>query len=353
MDKNKTLLMKAAALTGIRELEIIEKNIPVIRKSDDVLIRIKSVGVCGSDIHYYNEGNIGSQIVKYPWVVGHEAAGEVVSVGEGVNSLKPGDRIAIEPTIWCGECEQCKQGRKHTCVNQRFLGCPGQIEGCVSDFFIMPERCCFKVSAKMPYELAVFAEPLSIGIYALELYNKNITDSKIGILGAGPIGQSVLAACIKSKAKSIYVTDKLDYRNDLAKKMGAVWTGNPDKKDIVEEIRQLEPNSLDVVFECCGKQEAVDQAIELLKPGGTLMMVGIPEEDRISVKMDLMRRKEICFQNVRRQNECFFKAIQMIDSEPEYFQNLITHKFKLKDALQGFELVRKYRDDVMKVVIEP
>ncbi len=345
--------MRAAALTGIRTIEIIDKMVPSIDKSDDVLIRIKSVGICGSDIHYYNEGNIGSQVVQYPWVVGHEAAGEVVSVGNGVKSIKPGDKIAIEPTMWCGVCDQCLQGRKHTCVNQRFLGCPGQIEGCLSEFFVLPEHCCFKVSENMSYELAVFAEPLSIGIYAVDLYKKNVTNKKVGILGAGPIGQSVLASCVKSGAESVYITDKIDERLDLAKKMGALWTGNPDKQNIAEEIIQLEPNSLDVVFECCGKQEAVDQAIEILKPGGTLMMVGIPEVDRISFRIDQMRRKEICFQNVRRQNECFQKAIDMIESDPEYFQNFITHRFKFNDTSKGFEFVREYKNGVLKAVIEP
>lgn len=345
--------MKALALAGIRKLEFIEKSKPEIQNPDDVLIRVRSVGICGSDIHYYNEGNIGSQIVEYPWIVGHEAAGDIAAVGHAVKSLKPGDRIALEPTIWCGTCEQCLQDRKHTCLNQRFLGCPGQIEGCTSEFYILPERCCFKVPDELSYELAVFAEPLSIGIYATELYGLDLSDKKIGILGAGPIGQSVLAASVKAGAKNIFVTDKLKERQELSVKMGASWTGNPDIDDVVGLVEEIEPQLLDVVFECCGKQEAVDQAVNLLKPGGRLMMIGIPEVDRISVIIDQMRRKEISFQNVRRQNECFQKAIDMIAADPEYFQNLITHKFTLSNASVGYELVRLYQDGVMKAVVEP
>jgi L-iditol 2-dehydrogenase len=345
--------MKAVALTGIRQLEIMDVAMPELQHADDVLISIKAVGICGSDIHYYNEGNIGSQVVEYPWVVGHEASGEVVKTGPKVKSLSVGDKIAIEPTLWCGECEQCLQGRKHTCLNQKFLGCPGQIEGCMSEYFILPEHCCFKISEHIPYPLAVFAEPLSIGIYATVLYGHDMKGLKVGILGAGPIGQSVAAACTKTWAPELFVTDKIDGRLDLAQKMGAKWTGNPDKEDIVQQISEVEPGMLDVVFECCGKQEAVDQAVELLKPGGTLMMVGIPEVDRISVKMDKMRRKEIRFQNVRRQNECFQKAIDMIEADPEYFGQFITHNFDLNQAKEGFEWVRQYKDNVLKAIVEP
>lgn len=345
--------MKSVALKGIRDLDIIELPNPIIKNEDEVLIRIKAVGICGSDIHYYNEGNIGSQVVQYPWSVGHEAAGEIVEVGNLVKNLKAGDKVAIEPTIWCGHCEQCLNDRKHTCLNQKFLGCPGQIEGCMSEYFILPERCCFKISSDITYSLAVYAEPLSIGIYATELYGKSLKNKSIGILGAGPIGQSVLAACIKAGANNIFITDLLDERLNIAGTTGAGWTGNPNKTDIVSEITRVKPEMLDVVFECCGKQEAVDQAVELMKPGGYVMMVGIPDVDHISLKIDLMRRREITFKNVRRQNECFQKAIDMIESDPEFFKTFITHTFKINDAKQGFELVREYRDNVLKAIVEP
>lgn len=345
--------MKALALSGIRQLKLVDKEKPSLQNEDDVLVRIRSVGICGSDIHYYNEGNIGSQIVEYPWIVGHEASGDVVAVGAAVRQVVVGDRIAIEPTLWCGECEQCLQGRKHTCLNQRFLGCPGQMEGCTSEYFVLPEKCCFKVAAHLSYELAVFAEPLSVGVYAVEMYDLDLEDKNVGILGAGPIGQSVLASVVKKNGANIFVSDKINGRLDLARKMGATWTGNPDQGNVVEDVKMVEPQLLDVVFECCGKQETVDQAIDLLKPGGTLLMIGIPEVDRISFKIDQMRRKEIRFLNVRRQNECFQKAIDLIESDPVYFQNLITHKFKLDSAFEGYELVRQYKDSVLKAVIEP
>jgi L-iditol 2-dehydrogenase len=342
--------MKVSVLSGIRQLGFISREKPSIVNTDDVLLKIESVGICGSDIHYYNEGNIGSQIVEYPFVVGHESAATVVETGSEVKLIKPGDKVAIEPTLWCGECEQCLQGRKHTCLNQRFLGCPGQIEGVLKEYAVLPEKCCFPIDKDMPFDLAVFAEPLSVGIYASKLSGVDIKNANIAILGAGPIGQSVLAKCYLDGARDITVTDKLDYRLDIASKMGAKKVCNANASS--ELLPQFNANSqMDVVFECCGEQDAVDQAIELLKPGGKLMMVGIPAVDRISFQIDKMRRKEICFQNVRRQNECFQEAIDLIESDKNYFTQLITHHFTFDEVKMGFDLVLNYEDNVMKAIV--
>jgi L-iditol 2-dehydrogenase len=348
MDNN---MMNVSQLTGIRQLGFSKREVPDLSDDDEVLLKIEAVGICGSDIHYYNEGNIGSQVVDYPFVVGHESAATVVKTGALVNHVKPGDRVAIEPTLWCGHCEQCQSGRRHTCLNQRFLGCPGQIEGVLKEYAVLPAKCCFPIKDDMPFDLAVFAEPLSIGIYAVKLSKENIKNANIAILGAGPIGQSVLATCFKAGAANIFVTDKLDYRLELAKKMGATWTGNADNPDFLSELQDSTNMSIDIVFECCGKQEADDQAVEILKPGGKLMMIGIPDVDRISFTIDKMRRKEICFQNVRRQNECFQDAIDMIGADRDYFKQLITHHFKFNEVKQGFDMVLNYNDQVMKAIV--
>ncbi|MDX9724756.1 MAG: alcohol dehydrogenase catalytic domain-containing protein, partial [Bacteroidales bacterium] len=134
--------MKAMMLTGIRSLEMKKVPDPEIIKPDDVLIRIIVLGICGSDIHYYNRGNIGSQKVIYPFTVGHECAGIVVDTGPAVKRVRNGDVIAVEPAMWCGECDQCLSGRHHTCRSLRFLGCPGQAEGALSEFIVMPETSC-------------------------------------------------------------------------------------------------------------------------------------------------------------------------------------------------------------------
>jgi len=236
--------MKSMMLTGIREMKLIQVPDPVIVNHTDVLIKMKVTGVCGSDIHYYKTGKIGSQVVEYPFTVGHEGAGEVVETGTAVTRVQPGDRIAIEPAMPCGSCDQCSSGRPHTCRNLRFLGCPGQAAGCLSEYMVLPESSCFPIPHHMSYDEAVLSEPLAIGLYAV---NNSIPmkDARIGILGTGPIGMSVLLSAKAKGASKIYVTDKIRERRNLAVTNGAFDAGNPDQHDIVKEIINREPTMLD------------------------------------------------------------------------------------------------------------
>ena len=343
--------MQAMVLTGINRMEMQETATPVIRGPQDVLIRMKVVGVCGSDVHYYTKGRIGSQVVQFPFPVGHEGAGEVVEVGPGVTTVRAGDRIAIEPAMPCGECDQCRAGRPHTCRKLRFLGCPGQAEGCLSEYIVMPEKSCFKIPDSMSFTEAAISEPLAIGLYAVN-QSVPLKGATIGILGFGPIGMSVLLSAMAKGAEKIYVTDLVDERLLVARDSGATWTGNPLKSDVVNEIRDREPLLLDVVFECCGKQEAIDQAVELLKPGGKLMIIGIPEFDRWSFPVDPMRHKEICVQNVRRQNHSLEETLELMETKRVDVGRMPTHRFPFSRTMEAFELVKEYRDGVMKAMID-
>jgi L-iditol 2-dehydrogenase len=268
--------MKSMMLTGIRQMEMREIAEPVIVDPVDVKIKMVVVGICGSDIHYYTQGKIGSQVVEYPFTVGHEGAGVVVQTGSNVKRVKPGDIVAIEPAMPCWECDQCLAGRHHTCRKLRFLGCPGQADGCLSEYIVMPEESCFMLDGKLTADHGAISEPLAIGVYSVK-NSIPLKGAKIGILGFGPIGMSVMLAARAKRASSFYITDKIDERLAIAKSEGALFTSNPLKEDIVKQILEKEPLALDVVFECCGQQEAFDQAVDLLKPGGKLMVVGIPE----------------------------------------------------------------------------
>jgi L-iditol 2-dehydrogenase len=342
--------MKAMVLTGLNRIEIVDKPEPVITKPDQVLIRMKSVGICGSDIHYYTEGKIGSQVVEYPFTVGHEGAGIVEKTGSSVTTLKPGDHVAIDPAMPCYECDQCRQERYHTCRKLKFLGCPGQAEGCLSEYLVMPAASCYRISDTMTLDEAALSEPLAIGVYATGL-SVSLKNKKIGILGSGPIGISVLLPALCEGAAKVYMTDKIDDRLKVASAMGAHWTGNPDKTDIVKDILTFESLALDVVFECCGKQEAVDQAIQLLKPGGQLMIIGIPSFSRWSFDVDALRRKEINIQNVRRQNESVVKTLSMISDGRLRPDPMQTHTIPFSKVAEAFDLVASYRDGVMKAMI--
>ena len=343
--------MKKVALTGIRKFEIQDAEIPRIKHNDEVLLKIDSVGVCGSDMHYYNEGGIGDQIIEFPFTIGHEGSAVVAEVGAKVTKVKKGDVVAIEPAVSCLHCEQCRSGREHTCYNLQFLGCPGQLEGCLSEYIVMPERNCYPVPSNMNGEDAALVEPLSISYYA-STFLDNIHDvQSAAILGVGPIGMGVLLSLQSRGIKDIYVTDKLDYRLAMAKAAGAVWVGNPVKENVVTSIQNQRSRSVDVVFECCGQQEALDQAIEILKPGGTLLIVGIPSEHRISFNISKLRRKEITVQNVRRQNHCVQPVIDLIASGKISPRFMVTHRFPREKTKEAFEMVNSYSDGVLKAMI--
>lgn len=343
--------MKAMMLTGIRQMEMKEVPDPVISNPSDVKIRMSVVGICGSDIHYYTHGNIGSQVVRFPFTVGHEGAGVVVETGSGVKRVNPGDKIAIEPAMSCHKCDQCLAGRPHTCRKLRFLGCPGQAEGCLSEYIVMPEESCFPLTSGLTVDHGSISEPLSIGIYSVKKSGE-IKGAQIAILGFGPIGMSVLLAAKTQSVKNIYVTDKIDDRLLIAGKEGATLTGNPLKKNISEWIKQEEPPGLDAVFECCGQQEALDQAVDILKPGGRLIVIGIPETERWSLSADGTRRKEISVFFVRREVDCVGPALEMMKSGKINIKSMITHRFPFVRTKEAFDLVAGYSDGVMKAMID-
>jgi L-iditol 2-dehydrogenase len=344
-------IMKIMRLTGIRSMEMMEVDPPAIMGDSDVLVRMKTVGVCGSDIHYYVSGRIGSQVVEFPFAVGHEGAGIVEATGIGVSRVSPGDRVAIDPAMPCYECDQCLWGRHHTCRNLRFLGCPGQAEGCLAEMILMPERSLYPIPDSVSLDQAAMAEPLSIGLYAVRQSSVR-PEHAVGILGFGPIGMSVLIAARTTGVDRIFVTEKIPARLSVAVESGAVLALNPDREDAVAGIAAAEPLLLDVVYECCGRQEAIDQAIDLLKPGGRLMVIGIPETDRLAFSADKMRRKEISIVNVRRQSGALQPTLDLLASGRMCADRMITHRFSLQESRSAFDLVAAYSDGVMKAMID-
>ena len=342
--------MKAAQVSSAYQIELNDVPEPTINSQHDVLLQVQLVGICGSDIHYYRTGRIGNQVVNSAHTIGHETSAVVMETGNEVTRFRFGDRVTLDPSVSCGRCDQCISGRPHTCRNNQFLGCPGQLPGSLSRYLVMPESCCFLIPEGVSEETAVLSEPLSIGLYAVQ-QALPLNNAKIAILGAGPIGLSVLIAARFYGALDIYVSDRLDYRCEIARKHGARWAGNPYKQDVVQHVRDEVPSLLDTIFECSGQQEAMDQALQLVKPGGTIQLIGIPEFDRYSFDAHLARRHEINLKNIRRQNGCTQLALDMIAEKKIDPTFMITHHFSLSQIRDAFELLKDYKDGVIKAVI--
>lgn len=343
--------MKVACFTGLRKIEWIDEPPPTIQRPDEVLLRMDRVGVCGSDVHYFVDGRIGDQLLRYPATLGHECAGTVAAVGTAVTGLRPGDRVAVDPALVCGQCDQCRAGRPNTCRKLSFLGAPGEEPGAMAEYRVLPAENCFAVPGSMSLDQATLAEPLSVGLYAVLLAELHAGMTS-AILGAGPIGLSVLLCAKASAPGPVYVSEPLERRADAARRCGADWAGDPRSADVVAEILARQPSGLNVVFECSGDPRTLDSAMALLKPGGTLVIVGIPVQQRIDFDVHVMRRKELTFKNVRRQRGCVGPVLEMIADGRLNPDEMLTHRFAPAEAGQAFELVANYGDGVIKALIE-
>ena len=343
--------MKQVVLTGIREMAMTEIPNPVLLRDDEVKIKMATIGVCGSDIHYYAEGKIGTQVVNYPFPVGHECSGIIEEVGEAVKNVKAGDLVVVDPSVHCGHCDQCLAGRPHTCRNNRFLGCPGQLDGCLAEYIVMPSFTCFPVTGKMNPVQAALIEPLTIGVYTVKLAQIQKKETTAGIFGAGPIGLSVLFKLLADGIDDITMIEPLEYRLNKASEIGAKYIINPENEIVEDTVKTQHELLLDVAFEASGKQDVVTNAVKILKPGGKLVLVGIPPDVKYTFDMDLMRRKELTVINVRRQNHCVEEAIELVVSGKIDIEKMVTHHFSLEETPLAFEIVEAYKDGAIKAMI--
>lgn len=338
--------MRSVKLSAKGKFEIFEEKVPVLDNKNNVLVKIASVGVCGSDMHYFKNGRIGKDYVEYPFTIGHEASGYIEKISTANHDLQEGDLVAIDPASPCKECDQCKSNRENTCCNLLFMGAANQLEGLMKEYIAIPHTNLFKVPSNFTPSEATFIEPLSIGAYSIKLANVN-KKNKIAILGSGPIGLSTLLALKFKGIENILVTDKLDYRLKIAEKFGAELILDADTSFIKDTL-----NDYDEVFECAGDQSALDSAVELLKPGGKLIIVGIPSTDKIYFDSNSIRRKELQIINVRRQNNKMIEAIEIFSRYKKFSSDIITHSFSVDKVTEAHEMVGKYDDNVLKAVID-
>ena len=199
--------MKAAVILGVGRVEVREIPPPSIQAPNEVLLRTAVAGICGSDLHYFLADHVGGEAVPYPVIGGHEVSAVVEAVGPAVTRMRPGDRVAVEPSISCGTCDQCRAGRPHTCRSIKFLGHPGDKDGGLAEFFVLPERNLFAIPEKMTMTEAMLAEPLSIAMHALRLGGAD-PGPTVAVLGSGPIGLCLLLGLRAAGGRDLYATDK-------------------------------------------------------------------------------------------------------------------------------------------------
>jgi L-iditol 2-dehydrogenase len=343
--------MRAAVLTAPRELELVERPVPTVG-AGQVLVRVQAVGVCGSDVHYFRDGHIGNRVITEPLVLGHEFAGEVAEVGPEVTGCKPGDRVAVDPTLPCGKCAMCRQGFVHVCPSVDFSGTP-PTDGGYQEYFVAAGANLHRLPDSLSFEEGAMVEPLAVAVHAVGLLSIQ-PEEKVAILGAGCIGLTVLQVLLTKGANVVLHSEPLPFRRELAQKLGADTVINPDDQNAVEAALDLTDGlGPDVVFECAGTETTPQQALDMCRPRGRMAWIGIPPGDDIPVSVHEARRKELTIFMARRFLGTYPQAIEMAAAGRADVACLVTHRFGLADTEAAFKLVDVYGDGVVKAVIEP
>jgi len=345
--------MKAAVLYGIKDVRTEDRPLPEPGPGE-ALVKVTAVGVCGSDVHYYIDGRIGDQIVTKPQTVGHEVAGRVERLGPDTEcDLAPGDLVAIEPGVSCGECEHCREGKPNTCPNVVFYGTP-PVDGAYQEYLAHPVEYLFKCPEGVSDEAAAMTEPLGIGLHAEHIGGIGPGDS-VAVLGSGTIGLCTMMAARTAGAARILVTDLLENRLELARKLGATDTFVAEAGSSAKGTEWAKEvtggRGVDVVFECAGEVETMRQALDVARIGGRAVLVGITTEDDVPLQIHIARRKELEMFNVRRARFTIPRSLELISQGRIDVESLVTHRFGLDELAKALDLVHQKADGVIKAMI--
>jgi len=342
--------MRASRLHDIRDLRLEDLPRPV-PGCGEVLLKVASVGVCGSDVHYYLEGCIGEQIVKAPIIMGHEFSAWVVGLGKGVEGLTVGQLVAVDPAVHCGSCEFCQHGHPNLCSNVLFCGTP-PVDGVFAEYTVMPAGNCFPLPEELGAVEGALLEPLGIALHTVDLGHLK-PGYTIAVLGAGPIGLLTAAAARAAGASTVYMTEPLAYRRQFALDYVADAALNPNETDVVAEIMRLTGGrGVDVAFEAAGAPETPQQAAAVTRPGGKVIVVGIPSDDTMTMRADTVRRKGLTIKLVRRMKHTYPRAIRLVQTGAIDVKSLATHMFPLERIVEAFEMVAAYDDGILRAVIQ-
>lgn len=341
---------KAIFMQGTNNM--VWKGIPVpIIKDNEVLIKVEAVGICGSDMHYYQHGKIGDFIVEGDFILGHEAAGTVVEVGKDVKKLKIGDRVALEPGKTCGKCEFCKGGLYNLCPHVEFFATP-PYHGVFVNYVNHPEDMCFKLPDNVSSVEGALVEPLSVGLHAAAQGGVKLGDTVV-IFGTGCIGLSTLLASKARGASTIIVVDMMENRLKKAKELGATYTINARKINAVEKILELtEGKGANVVLETAGAMATVKQTVDVLKVGGTIVMVGMTPKDEVEFNFMKLMSKEGEVKTIFRYRNLYPTAINAIASGTINIKDIVSHEFDFEETKDAFDYVAKNPGEVVKAVIK-
>ena len=332
--------MKAARLHGAGDIRLSEEPVPEPGPGM-CLVRVTAVGVCGSDLHWWDEGEIGDTALTAPVVLGHEAAG-VIEDGP-----RRGERVAIDPAIWCGTCRPCRDGYRNLCTRVAFAGHGGQ-DGAMREFMAWPDHLLYRLPDGVSDADGAVLEPLGVAIHALDLGHVRL-GARVAVVGCGPIGLLLIAVLRTAGARHIAAFEPLPHRREAALRYGADVCLRPDI--LPGDLRELVSDGADAVFEMAGTADAVALSMAAARPGGRVVLGGIPADDQISFPAATARRKGLTIAMARRMNDVYGRAIGLVAAGSFSLAPLVTERFGLASAGAAFGSAAKRNG--LKVVVEP
>lgn len=342
--------MKIALMEKPGDIKIKEVPIPE-PKNNELLVKVKHVGICGSDIHYYEHGRIGDFVVEKPIILGHECAGEVTEIGKDVTGFQKGDLVALEPGHTCGKCEFCLTGRYNLCPDVVFMATP-PYDGAFCEYVAYPSHMAFKLPEGMDTIEGALIEPLAVGMHSANQGGASLGQSAV-ILGSGCIGLCTLLSLKAKGVTKIFVADVIEKRLNKAKELGATEIIDARKQDTVKTVMELtDGKGVDMVYETAGNKVTTASTGALVKRGGTIILVGMAPDATISYDFGTVMGKEATIKTVFRYRNIYPSAIEAVASGIIPIKSIVTDTFKLEDTAKAMEYSVANKADIVKAIIE-
>ena len=350
------LTSRTSVLNGTRDLGWQTREVPA-PGPHEVRVRVRRIGVCGSDVHYYTHGRIGPFVVEAPLVLGHEVMGVVEALGEGVTRLSVGDRVALEPGHPCRRCAYCKRGEYNLCPEMTFMATP-PVDGALAEYVIWPDDFAFALPDSISDDAGALLEPLAVGVWAARKGAVGPGDS-VAVFGAGPIGCTTIQAAKAAGATTIIAVDLEDFRLDLARRVGATHSLNARHQDVLAMIRELTRRDLplshagvDVAFETAGSLPTTRMTLAAPRPGGRAVLVGLPPDPEVSLDIVSAASREVTLRGVFRYANCYPAAIDLVASGAVDLDALVTHRYAFNQTPEAFAFADHEKKTSMKVMID-
>jgi len=343
-------MMKVAVMNGIGEMGYTERPIPQA-KEDEVLVKLEYVGICGSDMHYYEMGRIGDYIVDPPFVLGHEPGGTVVEVGKNVTHLKPGDRVALEPGKTCGRCRFCREGKYNLCPDVVFFATP-PVDGVFQEYVAHPEELCFKLPENVSTLEGALIEPLAVGFHAAKQGGAHAGQTAV-VFGAGCIGLVSMMALKACGVSRVYVVDVMQKRLDKALELGADGVINGKEDDVLALAKELtDGEGFDLAIETAGTEITTNQAIQAVRKGSNIVLVGYGKTGMMNMMMSLALDKEVTFKTVFRYRHIYPMAIDAVAQGKVNLKGIATHIFDFDDIQTAMDRSVNEKSEIVKAVVK-